>query len=110
MKHNSGALNIQDAYYFHNGQVETTTKTVKGIFEDFKKYGQPFLDAQIDSLVSNEIVKCGFEYIDKLQTEKDNLKKEITDELNKGALLVPSIKHPIYIDLKEKGNVVKNSW
>ncbi len=102
LKHNSGALNIQDAYYFHNGQVETTTKTVREIFGDFKKYGLPFLDKQIESIKTNEIVKCGFEYIDKLQTEKDKLKKEIAEELNKGGLLVTSIKHPIYIDLKEK--------
>lgn len=102
LKHNSGALKIQDAYYFHNGQVETTTKTVKEIFGDFKKYGLPFLDKQIESIKTNEIVKCGFEYIDKLQTDKDILKKEIAEELNKDGLLVPSTKHPIYIDLKEK--------
>ena len=102
LRHNSGALNIEDAYYFHNGQVETTTKTVKEIFGDFKKYGLPFLDKQIESLKTNEIVKCGFEYIDKLQIDKDKLKKEITEELNKGGLLAPNIKHPIYIDLKEK--------
>jgi len=102
LRHNSGALNIEDAYYFHNGQVETTTKTVKEIFGDCEKYGLPFLDKQIESLKTNEIVKCGFEYIDKLQIDKDKLKKEITEELNKGGLLAPSIKHPIYIDLKEK--------
>jgi hypothetical protein len=102
LKHNSGALNIKDAYYFHNGQVETTTKTVKEIFGDFKKYGLPFLDKQIESIKTNEIVKCGYEYIDKLQTDKDKLKKEITEELNKGGLLLSSIKHPIYNDLKEK--------
>jgi len=106
LKHKTGALNIQDAYYFHNGQVETTTKTVKEIFADFKKHGLPFLDKQIESLKTNEIVKCGIEYIAKLQTEKDKLKKEITEELNKGGLLVTSIKHPIYIDLKEKMNSV----
>lgn len=102
LRQKSGVLNIQDAYYFHNGQVETTTKTVKEIFGDFKKYGLQFLDKQIESLKTNEIIKCGIDYIAKLQTDKDKLKKEITEELNKGALLVPSIKHPIYIDLKEK--------
>ena len=106
LRHNSGALNIEDAYYFHNGQVETTTKTVKEIFGDFKKYGLPFLDKQVERLKTNEIVKCGFEYIDKLQTDKDNLKKEITEELNKDGLLVTSIKHPIYIDLKDKMNSI----
>ncbi len=102
LRHNSGVLNIEDAYYFHNGQVETTTKTVKEIFGDFKKYGLPFLDRQAERLKSNSIVKRGFDYIDDLQTDKQNLKTEITEELNKGELLLSSIKHPIYADLKEK--------
>lgn len=106
LRHNSGALNIEDAYYFHNGQVETTTKTVKEIFGDFKKYGLQFLDKQVERLKTSEIVKCGFEYIEELQTNKDSLKKEIAEELNKGGLLVTSIKHPIYIDLKDKMNSI----
>lgn len=102
LRHNSGALNIQDAYYFHNGQVETTTKAVKEIFGDFKKYGLIFLNEQLEKLKSNAIIKCGFDFIDDLQADKEKLKKEITEELNKGGLLLSSIKHPIYIDLKEK--------
>lgn len=101
LRHNTGALNIQDAYYFHNGQVETTTKTVKEIFYDFKKCGLPFLDKQLEILKSNSIVKRGFDYIDDLQIDKHKLKTEITEELNKGGLLLSSIKHPIYVDLKE---------
>jgi len=101
LRHNSGALNIQDAYYFHNGQVETTTKTVKEIFGDYKKYGLPFLDKQLENLKSNAIIKRGLDYIDELQTEKEKLKNEITEALNKGGLFISSIKHPIYVDLKE---------
>jgi hypothetical protein len=102
LRHKSGALNIQDAYYFQNGQVETTTKTVREIFGDYKKYGLPFLDKQLERLKSNAIVKRGFDYIDDLQTDKQKLKNEITEELNKGGLLLSSIKHTIYINLKEK--------
>lgn len=102
LRHNSGALNIQDAYYFHNGHVETTTGTVREIFGDFKKYGIPFLDKQFDRLKSHLIIKRGFDYIDDLQSNKENLKREITEELNKGGHLLSRIKHPIYIDLKEK--------
>jgi hypothetical protein len=102
LKHNSSALSIQDSYYFHNGQVETTSKTVKEIFNDFKKYGLPFLDKQFAILKSNSIIQCGFDYIDNLQTDKENLKREITEELNKAELLLSSIKHPIYLDLKDK--------
>lgn len=102
LRHNSGTLNIQDAYYFHNGQVETTTKTVAEIFGNFKKYGLPFLDKQIEQLKSNSIIKCGFDFIDDLQTDKEHLKKEITEELNKGGLLLSSLKHPTYLELKGK--------
>jgi len=102
LRHNTGVLNIQDAYYFHNGQVETTTKTVKEIFGDFEKYGLPFIDKQVERLKSNSIVKRGFDYIDDLQTDTQKLKAEITEELNKGGFLLSSIKHPIYVDLKEK--------
>ncbi|HLP94892.1 MAG TPA: hypothetical protein VK168_12695 [Saprospiraceae bacterium] len=102
LRHNSGALNIQDAYYVHNGQIETTTKIVKEIFGDFKKYGLPFLYKQVERLKSNSIVKRGFDYIDDLQIDKEKLKTEITEELNKGGLLLSSIKHPIYLELKEK--------
>lgn len=102
LRHNSGVLKIEDAYYFHNGQVETSTKTVKEIFADFKKYGIPFLDQQFKNLKSNALIKYGLEYLDNLQTNKENLKREITDDLNKGSLLLSSIKHPIYLDLKDK--------
>lgn len=102
LRHNSGVLNIQDAYYFHNGQVDTTTKTVKEIFGDFKKYGFPFLEKQFERLKSNAIIKYGLEYIDNLQTDKEKLKNEITEQLNKGGLLLSSVKHPIYLDLKDK--------
>ncbi len=102
LRHNSGALNIEDAYYFHNGQVETTTKTVKEIFGDFKKYGIPFLDKQVERLKSNSIVKYGFDCISDLQTDKQKLKNEITEYLNKGGFFFSSIKHPIYDDLKEQ--------
>ena len=102
LKHNTGILNIQEAYYFHNGQVETTTKTVKEIFGDFKIYGLPFIDRQVERLKSNLIIKRGFDYIDDLQIDTQKLKTEITEELNKGGSLLSSIKHTIYIDLKEK--------
>jgi len=102
LRHNSGALKIENAYYFHNGQVEATTKTVKEIFGDYKKYGLPFLDKQLESLQTNKIVTSGFDYIDNLKADKEKLKSEITEELNNSRLLISNIKHPIYIDLKDK--------
>lgn len=102
LKHNSGGLSYSDAFYFHNGKVETTTKIVKQIFGDFKVYGFPFLDKQLERLKSNLIVKCGCDYIEGLQTDKQKLKIEITEELSKSGFLISDIKHPIYVSLKEK--------
>jgi hypothetical protein len=101
-------LNIQDAYYFHNGQVETTTNTVKEIFNDFKKYGLPFLDEQFKRIQFNEILNTGLNYIDKLQVDKEKLKSEIENELNKGGHQISSIKQPTYLDLKETLQKVTN--
>lgn len=102
LKHNSGGLSYHDAFYFHNGKVETTTKILRQIFGDVKEYGFPFLDKQLERLKSNLIVKCGCEYIGELKTDKQKLKIEITEELSKGGLLISDIKHPIYVSLKEK--------
>ena len=101
LRFDTGVLNIQDAYYFHNGQVETTTNSVKEIFNDFKSYGIPFLDKQLLRIQSNEIIKAGLSYIDKLQVDKEKLKSEIENELNKGGHQISSIKQPTYLDLKE---------
>ncbi len=102
LKHASGALNIQDAYYFHNGQIETTTKMVREIFQDYKNFGLPFLDKHFERIKSNEILKVGFAFIDNLIVDKETLKKEIEKELNNSRLLLSNIKHPLYLDLKER--------
>lgn len=100
MRHNSGALSIQDAYYFHNGQVETTTNIVRELFLDYKNYGLPFLDKQFEKLQKSELIKVGLDYIDNLNVNKETLKKEIAQDLEKGGHTISSIKHPLYINLK----------
>lgn len=102
LKHNRGALNIPDGYYLHNGQVETTTKIVKEIFGDYKKLGLLFLNNQFERLKSNPIINGGFEFINNLQTNKQNLRNDMTEELNKGGLLLSSIKHNVYLELINK--------
>jgi hypothetical protein len=101
LRHGSSALSIQDAYYFHNGQVDTTTKVVREIFEDFKVYGIPFLDKQFENVKSNLIIKSGFDFIDNLQIDKEKLESEISEELQKTGFLISSGKNPTYNALKE---------
>lgn len=102
LRHNTGVLNIENAYYFHNGKVKTTTRTVKEIFQDYKKYGLPFLDKQIERFQTNAIIKEGLNFINNLNFDREILRKEIEHEIIEGKLRLSSIKHPIYLDLKEK--------
>lgn len=107
LKHATGILKIEDAYYFQNGKVETTTKTVKEIFRDYREYGLRFLDDQLDRLKTNAIVVEGLEFIGTLNVDKENLKKEVENELNAGKFLVASVKSPVYLDLKAKLQSIK---
>ena len=107
LKHDTGTLKIEDAYYFHNGKVETTTKTVGEIFRDYRKYGLRFLDDQLDRLNTSAIVLKGLEFINTLTVDKENLKKEIANELIAGKFLVSSVKSPAYLDLKAKLQSIK---
>jgi len=102
LRHNTGVLNIEDAYYFHNGRVKTTTKVVREIFHDYIKYGLPFLNKQFERFQTNEIIREGLNFIDNLNFNGETLKKEIEYELNQGKYHLSSIKHPIYVSLKEK--------
>jgi hypothetical protein len=102
IKKKKNALTIDEAYYFHNGQIDTTTKAVTQIIRDYENYGIPFLNQQLVRLNENEIIKVGLEYIDSLNTDKNLLKDEIENQLTKGGYLLSSIKHPLYEDLKER--------
>jgi len=102
LRHKTGVWNITDAYYFHNGLVKTTTRTVREIFQDYNKYGLPFLDKQFERFQTNAIVKEGLNFINNLNFDKEVLRKEIEYEINEGKLRLSSIKHPIYLGLKEK--------
>lgn len=101
LKRNSPTTPLKEAYFLHNGRVETTTKIVRQIFQDFKKIGLPFIDNQFKRLNENEIIKRGFNFIDKLDFNKQLLQNEIETELRKGGHSISSIKHPIYIQLRD---------
>lgn len=102
LKYDSEVLKMENAYYFHDGKVLTIANTVKEVFMDFKNYGLLFLETQFKALQSNTIIRSGLEYIDRLKIDKEQLKKEITEELNRGGFVISNVKHPIYTDLKER--------
>jgi hypothetical protein len=100
LRNNSGILNFEDAYYFHNGRVETATKTVNQIFSDFKSHGLPFLEKQFKRLQNSNIITTGLSFIDALKTDKNKLKSDVEDELKNSRHLISCITNPLYVDLK----------
>jgi hypothetical protein len=101
LKKGRGVVGIEEAYYFHNGKVHTTTKLVEQICKDFVAHGVPFLDRQYDRLKSNEIVNAGLNYIQQLHIDRQTLKYEINNELKQVGYIASRLTHPVYVNLKE---------
>lgn len=102
LKKKTGSIPIQDAYYFHNGKIDTTTKVVKTIIADYKKYGLKFLDKRFDNLQSNEIFEHGLRLYESLSIDKNELKEQIESELKACDYVTSRIKHGLYLDFKSK--------
>ena len=101
LKTSKGGIPIEEAYYFHNGRINTTTRIVKQIFGDFTSFGIQFFDRHFQRLNNNQIVNAGLENIKILQYDRARLQSEINTQLKTGGQLISSIKHPVYIQLKE---------
>jgi hypothetical protein len=101
LKKGTGAVGIEEAHYFHNGKIQTTTKSVEQICKDFVDYGVPFLDDQYDRLNTNQIVNEGLGYIQQLGVDRQTLKSEINNELKQVGYVASRLTHPVYVDLKE---------
>lgn len=108
LKKGTGVIPVEEAYYFHNGRVARTTKITEQIFNDFVSFGQPFIDKQYKRLRDNELINTGLEIIGTLKYDTKLLKNEIEYELKNGGHLISSIKHPVYIELKETLQSIPN--
>ncbi|MEN0053658.1 MAG: hypothetical protein AAGC65_08310 [Mucilaginibacter sp.] len=63
LKKGTGAINILEAYYFHDGKFETTAMVVEEMFKDLKNYGLDFFNKQFDRLLHNQIIQVGLSHI-----------------------------------------------
>ena len=108
LKTGKNAHPLHEAYYFHDGLVDNTTKVVQQISVDFLKFGIPFLDKQILNLSENKIIGLGLDYITKLQTDKKELFENIDSLLAQDGYNISSIKHPIYEELKKMLQSIPN--
>lgn len=82
LKKGTGVIPADESYYFHNGQVKTTTEVIEQIINDFKEFGKPFLQKQAKQFEKSDLLKAGFNFIENLEIDKsklnDELKKDIT--------------------------------
>lgn len=99
LKKGSGAIPVEEAYYFHNGRVATTTKVIEEIFADFKKYGIPFLEQQLDQIESSPTIRAGISFINNLSVDKEELQRSITESMVQGRL--SAIRNNTYDELKQ---------
>ena len=98
----------EEAYYFHNGRVNTTNNVIEEIVDDILKVGLNFFDSRFNLLWSNELLSFGLQFIEKLSSPKDELKKEFETELRNAKHVTSRIKHPIYVELKERLQAIPN--
>ncbi len=102
LKKGTGVISIDEAYYFHNGRVKTTTKVVEQITKDYKDFGIPFFDKQYKRLTEMQVIKVGLDYIESLTVDRKVLKREVEESLNAPGQRLAAVRHPIYDDLKAK--------
>ncbi len=102
LKKGTGIIPIEEAYYFHNGKLNMTTKVVDQIAQDFKKVGLKFLSNRFDSLNNNRTLDFGFDYIKELSIDKLTLKLSLEKSRNDANWLLSEIKHDTFLDLKNR--------
>lgn len=104
---NSGAINIEDAYYFHNGKLDRTTAVIQEIVNDYRTYGINYLENRAQLMRENKLLNIGLDYIKELSVNPIILKSELEQGLKKANYLVRAVEHPEFIKLKEVLSRVK---
>ena len=102
LKKGTGAIPIEEAYYFHNGKVKTTTGIIKQITKDFKRFGKSFLEKRAREFEKSDLLKVGFDFIDHLKIDKSGFKEELESDL-----LISRFKNETYTKLKKELQKVK---
>ncbi|MBX3289526.1 MAG: hypothetical protein KF855_09280 [Acidobacteria bacterium] len=106
IKKRTGIIPIEEAYYYHNGMLETCVNTANQIFTDLKKYGLPFFEEQYRQMLQNPTIQVGFRYLENLnEKEVLELKQAINEDLKTGKGLL--FAHPLCIDLKRTLQAVR---
>lgn len=102
LKKNKESIPIEEAYYFHNGKIDTTAKIVKTIVDDYKQYGLRFLDKRYNDLFDNKIFDKGLRLLENITIDKKVLKEQIEKELKQLDYVSSRLKNSVYLDMKEQ--------
>lgn len=100
LKKGGGPISIDEAYYFHNGKLATTTKVVDTIANDFGTYGQRFLSERFSRLKDDMILNAGLDFVSGMSADKRKLKADLDSEMKAAKYLVMKIENPLYVELK----------
>lgn len=105
IKNKTGVLPVEDAYYFHNGKVETTKNIVQEIINDFKIYGVKYFEDRYKSLNESIILRQGLEYIENLDTDKKSLQASLQNERKECDWNYSLIENETFVEL---AGIIKN--
>ena len=100
LRHGKGGLAQREAYYWHSGRIAGTAGTVREIFDDYRRYGLPFLDRQWDQVQRHPLLQAGFTYLDGLRVDRAALHAELEAQIKAGELQLSQLQHPVYLELK----------
>ena len=102
IKSGTGILKMEDSAYWHNGKIAMTRKVIDQITRDIQDFGLPYLDARFRKLETSALIQFGLDIISNQSLDKSELKEQIEKELRREKAVISRIKHPLYIELRDK--------
>lgn len=103
----TGVVSVEEAYYYLENMRSTPSDTIDRIILDFKTAGIRYLDNRFGRIAENRIINAGLDYITQLRSNPDELLEELEANLKAVKYQVRFIKHPRYIELKERLFAIK---
>ncbi|MBK7932270.1 MAG: hypothetical protein IPK01_01985 [Acidobacteria bacterium] len=100
LKKRTPGIPLEEAYYFHNGRISTTTDRVKQICDDVTKFGLPFFERHLHYVRSSPLLNTGFDFVRKLEIDKTTLQEEMVSNLKERRYRISGIENPVYLELK----------
>ncbi|GAA0732723.1 hypothetical protein GCM10009430_46150 [Aquimarina litoralis] len=101
LKKGTGIIPLEEAFYYHNSKIQTTTRIIHEIISDLKKYGLRFINHQYHNLKTNPLIIEGLQNFKAIDYDNSKLKAEIELQQKKDGNKITKFNHPIYFELKK---------